>query len=728
MQVLEAEVDDVVDTAKGLEMEVAPGRARLNDAMVLQRYQDAVYLFLIGEHDSAAEAFFALVTTRALDGLGLHSDAEWYLAESLMEMGASEVAEGTYVTIAGDSDNPFREDAVRRLLEIYSQEDESGRFDTLYEEEILRGRVAPSDLILYAVAKAFHTKGEYAKAKSYFLELNFGSAFFTRAQYFLGAMLVQEGEEVSLRQAIPIFKRIAEIDATTQVDQQVADLALLALARIHYEFGELQDAVSFYGLVGGNSGLLDQKLHELVWTFIKQQEYQQALDAVDIFLLAYPEHRYASDLQLIRGHLLFRQADYDEAQEAYESVAADYAPVRDRFARMARAATDSTAYFEEVLELDQADLYAPKGADELPAYAVALMLADKGFARALHAYEELKGQDTSLAASEKLVEELSDALGSSRNGVDLVAMRRRVMEAYGYSVLRQAEVLVLELGWLADNYDSERAVLLDIRQRASVLAGDIEAAVDGAGRRARAVGDAEAALVDLDAEEASLRERLDAARTALVEQRDTADGEVLLDLARETADLEVKVSGLTERRASSRRQLASATRENDVMSQVKGRTSDLLRELKIAKATGGIETDADPIGARIDALYFSVDQAMERLMRVEGMLGTEEDTELFRIRATFEREASAVAQQREDLTSTAAAAEMLSVALVRENFERLEQSFAESVLGAEQGLVNVAWSQWVEITDERERVSSERYAVITELERRFEYLSQKMSQ
>jgi hypothetical protein len=115
-------------------------------------------------------------------------------------------------------------------------------------------------------------------------------------------------------------------------------------------------------------------------------------------------------------------------------------------------------------------------------------------------------------------------------------------------------------------------------------------------------------------------------------------------------------------------------------------------------------------------------------MRVEGMLGTEEDTELFRIRATFEREASAVAQQREDLTSTAAAAEMLSVALVRENFERLEQSFAESVLGAEQGLVNVAWSQWVEITDERERVSSERYAVITELERRFEYLSQKMSQ
>ena len=87
-----------------------------------------------------------------------------------------------------------------------------------------------------------------------------------------------------------------------------------------------------------------------------------------------------------------------------------------------------------------------------------------------------------------------------------------------------------------------------------------------------------------------------------------------------------------------------------------------------------------------------------------------------------------MAKQRRDLGTTSGDAELIAAALVRENFRRLTEVFGESVLGADQGLVNVAWSQWVEVTDERDRVTGERNSVIRDLERRFQFLSQKMSQ
>jgi len=242
------------------------------------RYEDYVYLHMIGEHDVAAEGFFTLVTTEALGDVGLHRDAEWYLAESLFQMGNISTAEARYLVIADDDQHPFRDDAVRRLLELYGTTGQSEEFAAFYEEEILNGRVRPSDLITYSLAKSFYFQDQLDEAVAHFRQIPADSPYYGKTSYFLGTIRVVRGE---LDAAIEPFTIAAERAIDTLEDRQLHDLALLALARIYYEQGKLPEAAEYYGQVGGDSEYLAEKLYEVIWTFIKQEQYRAALDGVD---------------------------------------------------------------------------------------------------------------------------------------------------------------------------------------------------------------------------------------------------------------------------------------------------------------------------------------------------------------------------------------------------------------------------------------------------------------
>src|SRR4029079_11484035 len=83
----EAGVALVQDLATAIRQQTAAGEDVYGTKRALDRYQDAVVRFMLEDYQPAAEAFFALVTTRALDQIGLGWDAEWYLAESLFFLG-----------------------------------------------------------------------------------------------------------------------------------------------------------------------------------------------------------------------------------------------------------------------------------------------------------------------------------------------------------------------------------------------------------------------------------------------------------------------------------------------------------------------------------------------------------------------------------------------------------------------------------------------------------------
>ena len=71
---------------------------------------------------------------------------------------------------------------------------------------------------------------------------------------------------------------------------------------------------------------------------------------------------------------------------------------------------------------------------------------------------------------------------------------------------------------------------------------------------------------------------------------------------------------------------------------------------------------------------------------------------------------------------------MLSVNLTKSGFGRLEDFFAQSVLKADMGIVDVYWAQKLEVADQKERVKEEKQELLEDLDRRFRIIKQKLRQ
>ena len=661
---IEVEIDALIEKSERLKSHIAPGKGFFTQEEAIRRYQEMVYLYLIGEYEQSAEGFFALVTTMALGKTGLHWDAEWYLAEALFHMRNGRSAEQQYRQIFENPEHPFRDDAIRRLLEIYVENGERKSFYDLYQGEIVSGRVKTSDRITYTVGRAFFHHGDLLHAKTELDGITTESPYNMRSLYIRGAIAVAEND---LEFAESVFKTLVKLTPQNSIDRKVWDLGQLALGRIAMEFGQFVLATEYYGRITGESDFLGDKLYEMVWALIKQKQnlrtkrleteglseddidamevreqelVHEALRRVEIFLLAFPEHEYAAQLKLIRGHLHLQASEYEDALASYEDVIVNYAPVKEQFGALARSENAPGEYFERILRISDA---ASDNPDKLPAYALAMVMADRDLGRAITVYRDLGAQRALLERSEQLIQELEEVFGDSEGIGGFERIRYDVAFQQTLTRQKQLELLAIEERWLeASLKASDRNRLATLEERRNFLVDDIVKA-----------------KTELDLEAVS----------------------------REITNLKAKYKDLR---------------------------SNLVTD------------NARVLGARLDGYHTSLDHARKLLEGAGQGLGKLESSEMERLKARFQREVSAVSEQRQLLAATALEAERVSVDLTRTGFGRLEDFFAESLLRADVGIIDVYWAQKIEISDEKERVLKERLLLKEEIQRRFDLIEQKM--
>ncbi|MFT4626998.1 MAG: tetratricopeptide (TPR) repeat protein [Myxococcota bacterium] len=716
----------IVQQAQRLDAQVrASGRDYLSEDEALVRYQDNVYAFILADHRKAAEGFFGLVTTGALLELGLHTDAEWYLAESLFELDNYLTAEGRYLAIMEAPRHPFREDAVGRLLELYSESGDLVAFEAFYANQVGRGGFATSPKIRYAVAKSRYDQGDVARAVEEFGKIRPGPVWYAKAQYWLGAIHVVDGR---LDDAVLRFQAAADQSVDSVEARDVVDLAWLALGRIAYERGQLLEALEFYNRVSAESTFTPDKYYELVWTAIRREEWQDALNSIDIFLLAYPEHEYSAQLQLVRGQLHmqiasrtdgFRRDDsFTAALGAFEAVVDAYAPVRDRFRSLSDSESDPSAYLEQVVYLEAG------GREALPSFALSMMRSDPELSRAISVFAQLGAQERDLAVSERLVEELQSVL---RDNGGLANLGRLRVDAGLY----RASNLEAELDLLA----AEEAWLLNggaPPARSSVvqaLARDREALLARVTAFSESVDRGQAAFNERESAMSGARAQVVAARTTVNEHAAAADG-LRLDLASSSA-LDARLLKLEQARkrlADHEAALAAlegrsgATRVVVEPGLVSALSDQHTSYLGLRAGSGGNE------GERLDRMFADVERVNALLDHVDGSLESVVASETARIRARFDIEVQEVATQRRELGLARGAGEAVSVALTREGFGRLEDFFSQSVLKADSGIIDVYWAQKLQTADEIDRAKRERNKLLEELEARFTLIRQKIGE
>ena len=746
-QDLEARLDGVDEVVEGLlrrsralEGQVAPGSGYITEDQAVQRFQDFLYLHLTGENEQAAQGFFALVTSGALGDAGLHRDAEWYLADSLYEVNNLATAEARFLVIANDDKHPFRSDAIRRLLELYSKSHQSDKFQEIYEREVVRGRVEATDAINYAVAKAFYAQHQPDVAAAQFEKIGATSNIYGKAAYFRGVILVADSQ---LKEAVEIFKEIADLSVDTLDDRRVHDLSLLALGRIYFELGQFGDAVEAYDRIGGDSDYTADQQFELVWTYIElarneedwdkqQAAWQNGLRIIDIFLLAFPEHEYTAQLKLVEGHLHMAKVEHDSALTSYEKVIADYTPIRDRFSSLANSSSDPAEYFKKVLRIGSED----GSGMSIPGFAVAMMKADPELGRAIEVFREMERQEADITGSEALIRELRIHLMGDGGIGGFEQMRYDAVLASSMATEHQLALLELEEMWLYDTLPVDRRTDIDpLHERRLALINAVREdkyRVEEARkalekhqlgiRRVRRFAD-EVLMIATEHERelVVLRDELESGASKL---DDVSRASVVADikfLQQELVDSRSHLETLDlANMHAPRDQVTQAHRPAaiNLLAEIESLRLDYTMQRKKARHS--------LIGPRFDGMHQSLKIVQERLAKVAAGLDDVEKSELSLLRTRFEHEVQEVASQRVTLQETLAEAETVSVELTREGFGRLEDFFADSVLKADMGIIDVYWAQKLETDDEMERVKIERQSLLIELDRRFELIRLKI--
>ncbi len=704
-----------------------------------RRFENAVFAYLVGDYDSGAKEFFTLVEAAAFDeGSVWQTDSEWYYAECLFELQNFILAEEAYkAIIEKGTPHPFFGDSVRRLLELYGLTGNADKFYDIYEtyivceptgnEQECESLVEPTDFVKYTVAKSFYRQEQYARAKSLLEEIAPGSMFYGRSRYVMGVMLVVDGD---LDSAIAEFQEVSTSSINTAEDREIVDLANLALGRLYYERGELTQSSNYYQKIGRSSAYFPDALYEISWTFIKDGDYPQALQSVEIFLLAFPDHRYSAELRLLQGHLHMKEAQYDEALQNYEDIVDDYMPIEEALAAIARDEYKPMEWFNTLVELDSLDKYYGQ---EIPEYALEMLASDPEVAKAVSLSKELARQETEIGESEQLIDELNAAFAKgARTIASYNQGRLELQRLQGEVILLKSSLLEAEEAWLLEHLPDDRAV--DVRalraERETLATGErAQQARKQAEEEARGVESRMTSLEEDMAKIAITVRELETQMAGLEENLVDAElspeerGKVEREMSALDDDLRAargELDRLKSEYGGLRKQAAVlwAAAESSGNEALNAGYDELHKDL--SRFRSHLRTDdKNAIAGRMDSCWTRLDVVWDNTAHFRSQLDSLESEEFVRLKTTFDAEVDNVSRERDELVEQKDGVSDLADAVTREGVERVRREFAESVLEADKGVIDVYWVKKVDVSDEYSALLKEQEALVKELNNRF---------
>ncbi|NOY26932.1 MAG: tetratricopeptide repeat protein, partial [Oligoflexia bacterium] len=683
---LEKRVDD-------LDLDYTQRRGLVGAVEARVRFEEAVYQYLVGDYEPAALTFYTLVDAQALTSRALTQDSEWYLAECLFELGNPATAAEAYQRVVNEGPaHPFFEDAVRRLLEVYGLLRDNDRFYKTYQDYVVTGRVQTTDFVKYTVAKSLWRQGEIARSEAMFKDIQAASTSYLKARYFLAVLLTQQG---NLQDALTEFRGV--VDATPQgdpSDHRVVELAWLAIGRLSYELGDYATATAAYQRLPADSAYYADQLYELVWTYIKQEKWGDALDYLDIFLLGFPSHREAVNLELTRAHVLMKEGRRDEALSSYQSVVEDYTPVQKALGLLKVNRDDPARYFRMLADPSSVESV---GGEPLPDYAVEILTDDEFMGRAVDVYRSMDSQQTDLKQSEELADQVGTALRRTDGDIGTFARgRSRVRDVRDDALATKAAVVSYEIDYLLSRGSSgDRSALQGLSARFSVLQGrtdEVDAkAEDSQGRRkawehqVTAVQKVGQRVLD------ATRDQLASARSleALVDENPPGVSGAELDQVRRdltgvVADLrrsEQALQGITADRTRASLVAMISTSSSDPGARDRALLADDYAQLRDAVRryrTGVGAADSAGVFRHLYDIWSRANSMEQRSAGIMVHLDAAEGTEMAVLRRRLVDEAARIALSRNELGSIQNGAGAIATDIAQDGFGRLEDEIGRT--------------------------------------------------
>lgn len=710
-------LDTLNTTIKDLE------KRYINSALLERRYRvetrinDGRVFYLLKDYDRASIVFLDLVHNPAIKGTPAHRDALFYLGDSLYHLNNLIGARRHFKELVDEGAGDYYADALTRLIEIATRTAEYDQVEELYRTA-KREPSAMTPALRYAYGKSLFFQEKYTDAVLIFEQVPAESDVGIEAIYFIGTarakMAADDKDADGFRKAMEPFGRVIGLATQRPEDpdaERLMELAHLSRGRLHYELAEYDKAVNEYQFVPRTSPDFDRALYEITWTLIKAGNMKAAQRNLDVLLLSDPDSALAPESRLLRGDLLLRLGEYDDAVETYRELVGSYEPIRDRMNHVMERPDGPKAYFDALVGRDVGALETI----DLPGIVEAWIRDDPKMARTLGVATDLETGRQDVAESVEIIAELEDVI-NSRSKIEifpelkegwgralevetqLISLKRELVDLEAKLVLKRAS------GADKSAWDSAHAE----RERLQKAYNDIPKSRADISAREKAV---QKQLNDLKLEVYRLGYDIDSMRAQLVAMNKWLDdlkaegGKPRADEAtiRESMQQhEALVEELEKERIRLRRVVSRASAQTGINDDVAEQEQVLKKEYRAAlsrerqalsRIRGGLSGDDASTVQSIDGLHGRVLAIEGSMQSYFDQLDQLVDDKVAEIRREVDVEKARISQYGSTLDSFSGDSEDLAGEIAVDNFQRVQDKFTDLILKADIGVIDVAWKQ-----------------------------------
>lgn len=271
--------------------------------------------------------------------------------------------------------------AYSRLIDIALKRKDWAELDALLAKMGAGG----DPTLQYSRAKALLAKRSFADARSAAESVPAGHPLYHQARYLLGAIAMREIQSqlpktelqpgdspppappTRYASVIEMFRQVTQLAPDTDAHRRVIDLSWMAIGRLFYEADQWMEAADAYNHVDRQSPDFGTSLYELAWVYVRLGDTDRATRALEVLSVADPKNPNIIDGTLLRADLMLRSGQFDKSLAIYQSVRADYDPLRERVDKFLTSTSDPAVYYDK---LAQEDLDSLDDNSEIPAIAV----------------------------------------------------------------------------------------------------------------------------------------------------------------------------------------------------------------------------------------------------------------------------------------------------------------------------------------------------------------------
>lgn len=730
------------------------GQPKKDDVMS-RRLIDAQVAFGVGNYDNAALLLYDYVAqaTRGRD----YDTALYYLGEALFQK-KDRVASRTYFTqlVKELPSSKYYQQSLERLIELSLILGDTDGVDAWLADldRVPSDKRRPS--VPYVRGKYAFAQNDFAGAEGWFKQVPADSEYGFQAQYYLGTAYVGMRE---LGKATQAMAALLDREPKTDDDARVKELAQLALGRLYYERDQPTKAIDSYLLLDRKSDLFPDALYEVAWVYVKSQQYDKALRALELLALADPTSQRLPTVRILEGNLRVRKAqgihekvlagldtgsasgteEYDKATRLFGETHELYAPPHDELAKIIAANEDPQAFLAQITGRASETFHTNS---TMPEIAAAWIRDEPNVNRVMTVETDLGDIQGEINEAERTIQRLDAVLGSA-NRVNIfpsLATKRSRSTELLEDLLGMREKLADEEYRLAQqgNANAQLAAVEPLTQRRRALLTQWKAMPDAAISYGQRVEKTQGQFDDVDRQLAEVLVTIDTTQATVValdkfvkesaEPSDPAAKKAWiaqkLEAQKVIAELNIEMAEMHQELDGIRREVVLGRDEAGSGDEVSLRARTLRDQLRAAyadehRAVARLTLADAKRGGKIGDLIRRSDAAMGQLDTVNDTIDQIVEVALTEVQDTLTYEKAELASYRREFLLYEAESRALGGTVLGNAFRDVKAKFYDVLVRSDVGVVDVGWSQKEESDEDLSRLNVEKQREIKQLRDEF---------